>query len=51
MTVTVLTIIIAVLVLGAGLFILGAAPSLRTYFNLRRKRLVTLSGDAQNYCR
>jgi hypothetical protein len=41
MTVTVLSIIIAVLVLGAGLFILRAAPSLRTYFNFRGKRLVT----------
>jgi hypothetical protein len=41
MTVTVLTIIIGVLVLGAGLFVLRAIPSVRTYFNFRGKRLVT----------
>ena len=41
MTVTFLTIIIAVLVLGAGLFILRAVPSIRTYVNFRGKRLVT----------
>ena len=33
MTITVLTIIIAVLVLGAGWFILQAIPSVRTYFS------------------
>jgi len=41
MTITVLTIIIAVLVLGAGLFILRAIPSVRTFFSFRGKRLVT----------
>ena len=41
MTITVLTIIIAVLVLGAGLFILQAIPSVGTYFSFREKRLVT----------
>lgn len=41
MTITVLSIIIAVLVIGAGLFILRATPSVRTYFNVRGKRLVT----------
>lgn len=41
MTTTVLTIIIAVLVLGVGLFVLRAVPSLRAYIRLRGKRLVT----------
>lgn len=41
MTVSVLTIIIAVLVIGAGLFVVRAVPSVRTYFNFRGKRLVT----------
>jgi len=41
MTITVFTIIIAVLVLGAGLFLLRAIPSMRTYFTFRGKRLVT----------
>lgn len=41
MTVTVLTIIIAVLVVAAGLFTVRAVPSIRAYFNFRGKRLVT----------
>jgi hypothetical protein len=41
MTVTVLSIIIAVVVLASALFILRAAPGVRTYFKYRGKRLVT----------
>jgi hypothetical protein len=41
MTVSVLTIIIGILVLAAGLFILRAIPSVRTYFTFKGKRLVT----------
>jgi hypothetical protein len=41
MSVTVLTIIIAVLVLAAGLFVLRAMPAVSAYFNFRGKRLVT----------
>jgi hypothetical protein len=41
MTITLLTIIIGMLVLGAALFILRAVPSVRTYFSFRGKRLVT----------
>lgn len=41
MTVTVFSIIIAVLVLAAGLFLVRAIPGLRTYFNYRGQRLVT----------
>ena len=41
MTVTVLTIIIAVLVLAAGLFVLRAVPGVRAYFKFRGKHLVT----------
>ncbi len=41
MSVTVLTIIIAVLVLAAGLFVLRAVPGVRAYFHFRGKRLVT----------
>jgi hypothetical protein len=41
MTVTVLTIIIAVMVLAAGLFVLRAVPGVRAYLNFRGKRLVT----------
>lgn len=37
MAITVLAIIIAVLVLGAGLFVLEAIPSVRTYFQLSRE--------------
>ena len=41
MSVTVLTIIIAVLVLALGLFLLRAVPGVRAYFSFRGKRLVT----------
>lgn len=41
MTVTVLSIIIAVLVLAVGLFVLRAAPALRAYFRFRGDRLVS----------
>lgn len=41
MSATVLTIIIAVLVLGGALFVLRAVPGIRTYFQLRGQRLVT----------
>lgn len=41
MTVTVLSIIIAVFVLASGLFVLRAVPGLRTYFRLRGDRLIT----------
>jgi len=41
MTVSVLTIIIAVLVLAAGLFIVRAVPGARAYFKYRGQRLVT----------
>ena len=41
MTTTVLTIIIAVLVLAIGLFVLRAVPSVRAYARLKGKRLVT----------
>src|SRR5689334_8275968 len=40
MTVTI-AIIVAVLVLAAGLFILRAIPGVRAYFTFRGKRLVT----------
>jgi len=40
-TVSVLTIIIAVLVIGAGLFLARSVPALRAYLNSRGKRLVT----------
>jgi len=41
MTVSVFAIIVAVLVVGAGLFLVRAVPSVRAYFNLRGKRVVT----------
>lgn len=41
MTVSVLTIIVVVLVLAAGLFIARSVPGLRAYFTFRGKRLVT----------
>jgi hypothetical protein len=41
MTVSVLTITIAVLVLAVGLFVLRAVPSVRAFFKFRGKRLVT----------
>ena len=41
MTVTVLTIIIAVLVLAVALFVFRAVPGVRAYFKLSGKRLVT----------
>ena len=41
MTVSVLTIIIGVFVLAAGLFVLRAIPGVRAYFTFRGKRLVT----------
>ena len=40
MTVSVLTIIIAVLVLAVGLFVLRTVPGVRTYFRFRGKRIV-----------
>jgi len=40
-TISVLTITIAVLVIGAGLFLARAFPAVRAYFNFRGKRLVT----------
>src|ERR1700745_2868323 len=41
MTVTVLTILIAVLVLAVALFVFRAVPGVRAYFKLRGQRLVT----------
>lgn len=41
MTVSIFTIIIAVLVVAAGLFLVRAVPGVRAYFNFRGKRLVT----------
>jgi hypothetical protein len=41
MTVTVITIIIAVLVLAVALFVFRAVPGVRAYFKFRGKRLVT----------
>lgn len=41
MTVTVFTIMIAVLVLAVALFVFRAVPGVRAYFRLRGKRLVT----------
>jgi len=41
MSVTILTIVIAVLVLAASLFVLRAIPGVRTYLKFRGKRLVT----------
>ncbi|HEV2400196.1 MAG TPA: hypothetical protein VGS27_24875 [Candidatus Sulfotelmatobacter sp.] len=41
MTVSVLTIIVAVLVIAAGLFLIRAVPGVRAYFSFRGKRLVT----------
>lgn len=41
MTVSVLTIIIAVLVLAAGLFVLRAVPGVRAFFQFRGKRIIT----------
>ena len=41
MTVSVLTIIIAVLVLAAALFVFRAVPGVRAFFRFRGKRLVT----------
>jgi hypothetical protein len=41
MTVSMLTITIVVLVLGAGLFAFRAIPGIRAYFKFRGKRLVT----------
>ena len=41
MSVTVLTISIAVLILAAGLVVLRAVPGIRAYFRLRGERLVT----------
>jgi hypothetical protein len=40
-TISVLTIIGAVLVIGAALFLVRALPAIRAYFNSRGKRLVT----------
>ena len=40
MTITVI-IIIAVLVMAAGLFVMRAVPGVRAYFSFRGKRLVT----------
>jgi hypothetical protein len=41
MTISVLTIIIAVLALAAGLFVLRAVPGMQRYFHFRGMRLVT----------
>jgi hypothetical protein len=41
MTATVLTILIAVLMLGVALFVFRAVPSVRAYFKFRGTRLVT----------
>lgn len=41
MTVSILTIIIGVLVMAAGLFVFRAVPSVQAYFTFRGKRLVT----------
>lgn len=41
MTVSVLTITIAVLLLAAGLFVFRAVPGIRAYFSFRGKRIVT----------
>ena len=41
MTVSVLTIVIGVLVLGASMFVVRMVPSVRAYFRLKGKRLVT----------
>ena len=41
MTTTVLSIILAVLVLAVGLFVLRAVPSLRAYTRFKGKRLIT----------
>ena len=41
MTVTVLTIIIAVLVLAVAMFVFRAVPGVQAFFRLRGKRLVT----------
>jgi hypothetical protein len=41
MTVTVLTIIIGVLVVAAGLFLVRFVPAIRAYFSYRGKRLIT----------
>ena|SRR5438552_4091827 len=41
MSLTILSITIAVLVLGVALFVLRATPGVRAYFSLRGKRLVT----------
>jgi hypothetical protein len=41
MSVTVLSIILAVLIMAAGLFVLRAIPGLRTYFHFRGERLIT----------
>lgn len=41
MTISVLTIILAVLVIAVCLFVIRAVPAFRTYLNLRGKRLVT----------
>jgi len=41
MTVSVLTIVIAVVILAVALFVFRAAPGVRAYFKFRGKRLVT----------
>ncbi len=41
MTISVLSVIIAVLVLAVGLFVVRAVPGFRAYFSFRGKRLVT----------
>jgi hypothetical protein len=41
MTVTVITTVIAVLILAAALFVFRAVPGVQAYFKLRGKRLVT----------
>ena len=47
MTVSVLTVIIAVLLLAAGLFMFRAIPGIRAYFKFRGKRLVTCPETSQ----
>ncbi|HTW56781.1 MAG TPA: hypothetical protein VMD99_01480 [Terriglobales bacterium] len=40
MTISVLTIVVVVLMLAAGLFVLHATPAIRAYFDYRGKRLI-----------
>jgi len=47
MTISVLTIIIAVLVLAVGLFVYRAVPGVRAFFNFRGERLVTCPDNQQ----